>query len=245
MIKVHWLNLSYAVCVCVWGGGGQFPGYHRFSEGNQIMDSTMFCPGEPDMDCTRRAMLLDPSLVQHDLLESPDHGIVHVIYGQDNTTFVRTELTKELETRTGLQLVPPQSRVATSSSKGDGVVIVIVDWHDSFTEQLLREAVETAGHPDTHTLFLQKGWFCPHWAKLPGSTLKQYPQSVNERPQFWNTVSSAIGQCARVQSEVYYFILFLAMLHTEYFSTVLLHYLHSPTHESVYMHECFDQFEHL
>ena len=157
------------------------------------------------MDLTRYAMLNDFGLVQHTALVSQDHNTVHVIYDRNQKQFVHTELTKELKTRTGLQLVPPQSRVATSSSKGDGVVIVIVDSPDSLTDRLLREAVETAGHPDTHTLFLQKGKYRPDWvdSKLPRSALMLYPQSVNERPQFWNTVSSAIGQCARVQSEIY------------------------------------------
>ena len=76
------------------------------------------------MDPTRRAMLNDFGLVQHAVLESPDHNTVHVIYEHTQIHFVHTELTKELETRTGLQLVPPQSRVATSSSKGDSVVTV-------------------------------------------------------------------------------------------------------------------------
>ena len=115
------------------------------------------------MDLIRRAMLNDFGLVQHAVFESADHNAVHVIYRHTQKTFVHIKLTKELETRTGLQLVPPQSRVATSSSKGDGVVIVIVDSHDSRTDRLLREAVETAGHPDTHTLFLQMGWCPPGW----------------------------------------------------------------------------------
>ena len=157
------------------------------------------------MDLTRRAMLNDFGLVQHAVFQSADHNAVNFIYSHTHRHFVVTELTKELETRTGLQLVLPQSRVATSSSKGDSVVIVIVDSHDSLTDRLLREAVETAGHPDTHTLFLQKGKNRPDWVnKIPRSTLMVYPQSVNERPQFWNTASSAIGQYARVQSEVYY-----------------------------------------
>ena len=80
------------------------------------------------MDLTR-AMLKDFGLVQHAVFESADHNAVPVIYRHTQKTFVHTELTKELETRTGLQLVPPQSRVATSSSKGDGVVIVILDSH--------------------------------------------------------------------------------------------------------------------
>ena len=156
------------------------------------------------MDLARRAMLNDFGLVQHAVFESEDLSAVHVIYDRNQKQFVHTEVTKELETRTELQLVPPQSHVATSSSKGDGVVIVIVDSHDSLTDSLLREAVETAGHPDTHILFLQKGEYRPDWVnKIPRSALMLYPRSVNERPQFWNTVSSAIGQCTRVQSEVY------------------------------------------
>ena len=160
------------------------------------------------MDFTRRAILNDFGLVQHAVLESPDHNTVHVIYGRDNRDFVHTELTKELETRTGLKLVPPQSPVATSSSRGDSVIIAIVDCHDSLpyrrllrndddtlTDRLLHEAVETAGHPDTHTLFLQCGRYRPDWvdSKLPRSTLMQYPQSDVDRSQFWNTLTTMIG----------------------------------------------------
>ena len=183
-----------------------------------MMNCTMFCSGEPDMDSTRRDMLFDTSPVQHAVLESPDCNTVHVIYSHTQRHFVVTELTKELETRTGLQLVLPQSRVATSSSKGDGVVIVIVDshdsltdrWlyrhvsltdrllysHDSLTNRLLCEAVETAGHPDTHTLFLQKGKYRPDWVdnKLPRSALMLYPKSDGERSQFWTTLTTMIGE---------------------------------------------------
>ena len=170
------------------------------------------------MDLARRAMLNDFGLVQHAVFESADHNAVHVIYRHSQKSFVHTELTKELETRTGLQLVPPQSRVATSSFKGDGVVIVIVDWrhsladrfldrHDSLTDRLLysddsvidrllREAVETAGHPDTHTLFLQKEWCFPDWVdnKFPRSALMLYPQSDVKRSQFWTTLTIMIGE---------------------------------------------------
>ena len=148
------------------------------------------------MDLTRRAMLNDFGLVQHAVFESADHNAVHVIYRHTQKALVHTELTKELETRTGLQLVPPQSRVATSSSKGDGVVIVIVDSQDSLTDRLLREAVETAGHPDTHTLFLQKEKYCPHWVdnKRPRSTLVVYPRSDVDRSQFWTTLTTMIGE---------------------------------------------------
>ena len=159
------------------------------------------------MDPTRRAMLNDFGLVQHAVFESADHNAVNFIYSHTQRHFVVTELTKELETRTGLQLVPPQSRVATSSSKGDGVVIVIVDSHDSLTDRLLYshdsltnrllcEAVETAGHPDTHTLFLQKGKYRPDWVdnKFPRSALMLYPQSDGERSQFWTTLTTMIGE---------------------------------------------------
>ena len=158
------------------------------------------------MDFTRRAMLNDFGLVQHAVFESPDHNAVHVIYRHTQKTFVHTELTKELETRTGLQLVPPQSHVATSSSKGNGVVIVIVDSHnplthrllrhDSRTNRLLREAVETAGYPDTRTLFLQNGEYRPDWVdnKLPRSALMLYPESDGERSQFWTTLTTMIGE---------------------------------------------------
>ena len=148
------------------------------------------------MDLTRRAMLNDFGLVQHAVFESADHNAVHVIYSHSQKPFVHTELTKELETRTGLQLVPPQCRVATSSSKRDGVVIIILDSHNSLTDRLLREAVETAGHPDTHTLFLQRGWYRPDWVdnKIPRSTLMLYPQSDGERSQFWTTLTTMIGE---------------------------------------------------
>ena len=148
------------------------------------------------MDLTRRAMLNDFGLVQHAVFESADHNAVHVIYRHTQKALVHTELTKELETRSGLQLVPPQSRVATSSSKGDGVVIVIVDSQDSHTDRLLREAVETAGHPDAHTLFLQKERYCPDWVgdKLPRSTLMLYPQSDGEWSQFWTILTTMIGE---------------------------------------------------
>ena len=148
------------------------------------------------MDLTRRTMLNDFGLVQHAVFETADHNAVHVIYRHTDKPFVHTELTKELETRTGLKLVPPQSRVVTSSSKGDGVVIVIVDSHDSRTDRFLLEAVETAGHPDTHTLFLQKRRYCPEWVhkKLPRSALILYPQSDGERSQFWTTLTTMIGE---------------------------------------------------
>ena len=175
--------------------------------GIKWQDYTIFDSGEPDIDLTRRAMLNDFGLVQHAVFESADHNAVHVIYHHTQKSFVHTELTKELETRTGVQLVPPQSRVATSSSKEDGVVIVIVDSHDSLTDRLLyrhgsltdrllREAVETAGHPDTHTLFLQKGEYCPDWvgSKLPRSTLMLYPESDGEGSQFWTTLTTMIGE---------------------------------------------------
>ena len=171
------------------------------------MNCTMFCSGDLDMDLTRRAMLNDFGPVQHAVLGLPDHNTVHVIYSHTQKPFVHTELTKELETRTGLQLVPPQSRVATSSSKGDGVVIVVIDnhdsltdrllyRHDSLTDRLLREAVETAGHPDTHTLFLQKGEYRSHWVdiKLPRSALMLYPESGAERSQFWTILTTVIGE---------------------------------------------------
>ena len=181
------------------------------------------------MDLTRRAMLNDFGLVRHAVYESADHNAVHVIYRHSQKSFVHTELTKELETRTGLQLVPPQSRVATSSSKRDGVVIIILDshnsltdrllhsydslterllyrddsltdWllyrHDSLTDRLLREAVETVGHPDTHTLFLQKGKYRPDWVgdKFPLSALMLYPESAVERSQFWKILTTLTGK---------------------------------------------------
>ena len=156
----------------------------------------MFDSDQPEMALTRRAMLNDFDLVQHAVFESADHNAVHVIYHHTQKTFVHTELTKELETRTGLQLVPQQSRVAMSSSKGDGVVIVIVDSHDSLTDRLLRKAVETAGHPDTRTLFLQKGEYRPDWVgnQLPRSALMLYPESDEERSQFWTTLTTMIGE---------------------------------------------------
>ena len=149
------------------------------------------------MDLARRAMLNPFGLVQHAVLELPDHNTVHVIYCHTNRPFAHNGLIKELVTRTGLQLVPTQSRVATSSSKGDGVVIVIVDRHDSpFTDRLLREAVETAGHPATHTLFLQKERYCPDWVgdKRPRSALMVYPDSDVGRSQFGTTLTTMMGE---------------------------------------------------
>ena len=163
--------------------------------------------GKRHMDIIRRVMLNDFGLVQHAVFESLDHSIVHVIYGHNDKLFILKKVTKELETRIGLQLVPPQSRVATSSSKGDGVVIVIFDSndsltdrllhrHDSLTDGLLRETVETAGHPDTHTLILQKGEYRPDWVdnKIPRSALMLYPQSDGEQSQFWTTLTTMIGE---------------------------------------------------
>ena len=164
--------------------------------------------GGPDMDLTSRAKLNNFGLVQHAVLESPDRNTVHVIYGYSDRDFVHTELTKELETRTGLQLVPSQSLVATSSSKGDGVVIVVIDRLDSpinriygydelVTDRLFGEAVEAAGYPDTHILFLQKGFgFRSPWVddKLPRSALMLYPRSDAERSQFWTTLTTMIGE---------------------------------------------------
>ena len=160
------------------------------------------------MDFTRRAILNDFGLVQHTVLESPDHNTVHVIYCRNNRDFVHTELTKELETRTGLKLVPPQSHVAKPSSKENSVIIAIVGRRDSLpnrsllrkdgdslTDMLLREAVETAGRPDTHTLFLQNRRYRPGWvgSELPNSTLMLYPQSDVDRSQFWKTLTTLIG----------------------------------------------------
>ncbi|XP_070200886.1 uncharacterized protein [Littorina saxatilis] len=178
--------------------------------------STMI--GDPHMDPTHRAILNEFSLVQHAVLQSPDHNTVHVIYGHTNNHFVHSELTEELKTRTGLQLVPPQSRVATSSFPADSVLIVIIDRHDSVTDRLLSQAVETSGHPDTHTLFIQMGDHCPDWfeEKLPRCPVMISPEpemhhhlyvlhrqsSVSAgassglkdvRTLFWDNVSTMIG----------------------------------------------------
>ncbi|XP_070200887.1 uncharacterized protein [Littorina saxatilis] len=138
------------------------------------------------MDPTHRAMLNEFGLVQHAVLQSPDHNTVHVIYGHTNKHFVHSELTEELKTRTGLQLVPPQSRVATSSSTADSVLIVIVEMYDSVTDRLLRQAVETSGHPDTHTLFIQMGDHCPDWVeeKLSRCTVMRYRRSERRHPSY-------------------------------------------------------------
>ena len=172
-----------------------FRSFHLEQNNCILVFFVLFCSGEIDMDLTRRAMLNDFGLVQHAVLESPDYNTVHVIYGCDNRDFVHTELTKELETRTGLQLVPPQSHVAKPSSKEDSVIIVIVDRHDSLTDRFLREAVKTAGHPDTHTLFLQKKGYRPDWveSKLARSTLMLYPKADEDRSQFWKTLATMIG----------------------------------------------------
>ena len=97
---------------------------------------------------------------------------------------------------------------SVSLSKGDSVDIVIVDCYDSPTgeflwwnddeplaHRFLPVAVETAGHPDTYTLFVQKKGHRPHWvdSKLPRSTLMQYPQSDVMRSQFWKALTTLIG----------------------------------------------------
>ncbi|XP_070199299.1 uncharacterized protein [Littorina saxatilis] len=163
--------------------------------------------------------------VQHDVLQSPDHNTVHVIYGHTSGHFVHSELTEELKTRTGLQLVPPQSHVATSSFTADSVLIVIVDSHYSVTDRFLREAVETSGHPDTHTLFIHKGYYRSGWVEenLPRCTVMVYPgpemdhslyvlprqSSVSAgaftgpkdvRTLFWDNVSTMIGTLIRFVS---------------------------------------------
>ena len=105
--------------------------------------------------------------------------------------------------------MPPQSGVATSSSKGDGVVIVVVDSHalrtsdDRFhygsgnlvVDRLVREAMETAGHPDTHTLFLQTKRFRPDWVDdgLRYLSLMVYPDYGVGLPQFWETLTTLIS----------------------------------------------------
>ena len=94
-----WVCVGVCVCVCVVRVQ-----CHKFR---------MISSGDLDMDLTSRAKLNNFGLVQHAVLESPDRITVRVIYGYTDRDFVHTELIKELETRTGLQLVPPQSPVAT------------------------------------------------------------------------------------------------------------------------------------
>ena len=86
----------------------------------------VFCSGKPGVHLKHPAMLNNLDPIQHAVLESMNHNTVHVMYSSKNKYFVQLELTEELKTRTGLQLVPPQSHVATSSSKGDSVLIVIM-----------------------------------------------------------------------------------------------------------------------
>ena len=156
-----------------------------------------FHSGKPNMNFSRRAMLNDFGPVQHAVLASPDHNTVHVVYCYTARNFVQCVLTKELKTRTGLELVPPESRAATctSSCRRDGVLVVIVNRYDALTDRLLLETVGSTGHPVPQTLFIQER--CrPDWVdyRLPPATLMVYPWYVGRQSQFWTTLATMIGQ---------------------------------------------------
>ena len=79
----------------------------------------------------------------------------------------------------------------------DSPIERIYGYDELVADRLLGEAVEAAGHPDTHTLFLQKGFgFRSPWVddKLPRSALMVYPRSDVERSQFWTTLTTMIGE---------------------------------------------------
>ena len=157
------------------------------------------------MNLNQHAILNDFGVVQHSVLESPDHNTVHVICSHTDRNFVNAELAEELKTRTGLQLVPLQHR-AGALAKGDGSVVCIVVLGDLDTirsemffrdsdQDILCGAVKSAGYPDTQTLYLQKGRRCPKWVKnkLPHSTVMMYPASSEERPLFWDSLVTVMG----------------------------------------------------
>ena len=162
------------------------------------------------MDLNQRAILNDFSIVQHSVLETPDHSTVHVIYYHASRDFVNAELAEELKTRTGLQLVPLQHR-AGALSKGDSSVIciVVLDDLDSIRSEMffgdsqfisdgdqdmLRGAVQSAGYPETQILYLQKGRRCPQWVenKLPHCTMMVYRGS-SEKILFWDSVTAVMS----------------------------------------------------
>ena len=163
------------------------------------------------MDLNQHAILNDFGVVQHSVLESPDHNTVHVICYHTSRDFVNAKLAEELKTRTGLQLVPPQHR-ADALSKGDSsvVCIVVLDDQDSSRSEMffrdskvvrdgdqdmLRGAVQSAGYPDTQTLYLQKGRKRPKWVenKLPHCTVMMYPGSSEKRRLFWDSLATVMG----------------------------------------------------
>ena len=162
------------------------------------------------MDLNQRAFLNDFGIVQHSVLESPDHNTVHVICSHTNRDFVNAELAEELKTRTGLQLVPPQHR-ADALSKGDSSVVCIVvldDQESSRPEMFFRDneffrdgdqdmlygAVQSADYPDAQTLYLQKGRICPQLVKNKlHCTVMMYPHSSEKKSLFWDSLTTVMG----------------------------------------------------
>ena len=157
------------------------------------------------MDLNQCAILNDFGVVQHSVLESPDHNTAHVICYHTNRDFVNAELAEELKTRTGLQLVPPQHRVG-ALSKGDGSVVCIVVLDDEaiirsemffrdVDQRILCGAVQSADYPNAHTLYLQKGRRCPQWVKnkLLHCTVMMYPRSSGKRSLFWDSFATVMG----------------------------------------------------
>ena len=148
------------------------------------------------MDLNQRAMLNNFGLVQHSVLESPDHNAVHVICCRTSRDFVNTELTEELKTRLGLQAVQPQKRAVTLSTGSSSVVrIVILDKGICYGYNFLCEAAQSADYPYAHILYVQKGRKSLKWRKeeFPPGTVIMYPGPSEKRPHFWDSLTAVIG----------------------------------------------------
>ncbi|XP_076451982.1 uncharacterized protein LOC143287682 isoform X2 [Babylonia areolata] len=149
--------------------------------------------GRPNMDPTVRAVLNDFGPVQHTLLESAEHTFVHVIHSRCSRDFVHTELTDELKSRCGLQLVPTHRLVDLPSVKPVTDIIVILDNPDN--DMFLQDTVYACFKPDTHILFLQKAKYHPSWidARIPPCNLMLYPESQKKTlSEFWHRLASRI-----------------------------------------------------
>ena len=151
--------------------------------------------GDRNVDPSQCAMLNDFGIVQHSVLESPDHNTVHVICYGTSRDFVNTELAEELKTRTGLQLVPPKSRTGALSKGGSSVVCIFVLDDPDSDHNMLYRAVQSAGYPETQILCLQTAWNCPQWVekKLLHCTMMKYPGSSEKRSLFWDSLTTVMG----------------------------------------------------
>ena len=157
-----------------------------------------FCDllGDPSVDVNHQAMQNDYGLVRHAVLEKPDHTTVHVIYGHTSRDFVLSELTERPREQSGLQLIPSEKHAAVlSSERCIAVDCIIVFDTDYDICTLLSEMVKFAGYPDIWTLFLQTEKTLPWWLveELPKCTVIWYPDSAEERTQFWDKLTMLIG----------------------------------------------------